>query len=158
MWLAHASLQPILYGIDAIPRGFLHFVDSEAPVADGQSSWEHLKVRDGWDCPSSATDDNAHLMVQCMESWFLADRETLAVFYGQGFNPNALPKQTNIEKIPKNDVNQGLDAATRYTKTKGKYHKTRHGFEILALIAPHKVRQVSEYADRLLVVLFQKCG
>jgi hypothetical protein len=64
-------------------------VDSEAPVADDRNSWTHLKMRDNWDCPDSATDDNAHLMVQSMESWFLADRKTLAKFYGQGFNPNA---------------------------------------------------------------------
>lgn len=131
-------------------------VDSEAPVADNQNSWTHLKQRDDWDCPFSANNDNAHLMVQCMESWFLADKDTLAEFYGQGFNLNVLPKQFNIENIPKNDVNQRLDAATRHTKTKGKYHKTRHGFDLLALIAPHKVRQASEHLDRLIVVLIKK--
>ncbi len=91
-----------------------------------------------------------------MESWFLADRKTLAKFYGQGFNPNALPKQANIEKIQKNDVNKGLDAATRHTKTKGKYHKTRHGFDLLAQIDPSKVRKASEYAENLCIVLRQK--
>ena len=131
-------------------------VDSEAPVTDDQGSWHHLKKRDHWDCPSSATDDNAHLMVQCMESWFLADKNTLADFYGQGFNLNALPKQLNIEKIPKDDVNQGLEAATRQTKTKGKYHKTRHGFDLLALISPDKVRQTSEHADKLIMILLEK--
>lgn len=131
-------------------------VDGEAPVADDHGSWTHLKVRDNWDCPPSATDDNAHLMVQCMESWFLAVQKTLAQFYGQGFNLNALPKQTNIEKIPKNDVTQGLEAATRHTKTKGKYHKTRHGFDILTQIEPHKVRQASEHAEQLVTVLLQK--
>ncbi|MEK8019832.1 MAG: DUF4276 family protein [Candidatus Parabeggiatoa sp.] len=131
-------------------------VDSEAPVADESNAWTHLKIRDNWDCPDSATDENAHLMVQCMESWFLADRTTLAKFYGQGFNLNALPKQTNIEKISKNDVNQGLDAATRHTKTKGKYHKTRHGFDLLSQIEPSRVRQVSEFAENLCIVLLQK--
>jgi hypothetical protein len=91
-----------------------------------------------------------------MESWFLADQKILAKFYGQGFNPNTLPKQANIEKIPKNDVNQGLDAATRHTKTKGKYHKTRHGFDLLAQIDPHKVRQASEFAENICIILIQK--
>jgi hypothetical protein len=131
-------------------------VDSEAPVIDNMNVWRHLKLRDNWDCPESATDENAHLMVQCMESWFLADKKTLATFYGQGFNPNALPKQANIEKIHKNDVNQGLDAATRQTKTKGKYHKTRHGFDLLAQIDPGKVCQASEFAETLCAVLRQK--
>ena len=31
-----------------------------------------------------ATDEQAHLMVQCMEAWFLADRETLAAVFGRG--------------------------------------------------------------------------
>jgi len=131
-------------------------VDSEAAVGDDRNAWTHLKMRDNWDCPDSAIEENAHLMVQCMESWFLADRKTLAKFYGQGFNSNALPKQANIEKIPKTDVNQGLDAATRYTKTKGKYHKTRHGFDLLAQIDPRKVRDVSEFAENLCLVLLQK--
>jgi hypothetical protein len=134
----------------------LLLVDSEAPVTDDQGSWAHLKRRDDWDCPASATDDHAHLMVQCMESWFLADQKTLAEFYGQGFNPNALPKQLNIELVPKNDVNHGLSAATRQTKTKGKYHQTRHGFDLLALIAPPQVRQASEHADHLCVVVLDK--
>jgi len=134
----------------------LLLVDSEAPVTDDQGSWKHLKLRDDWDCPASATDDNAHLMVQCMESWFLADQKNLAEFYGQGFNPNALPKQLNIELIPKNDVADGLEAATRHTKTKGKYHKTRHGFDLLALIAPHQVRHASEQAERLCVIVLDK--
>jgi hypothetical protein len=39
-------------------------VDSEGPVAT--KPWVHLKARDGWD-PGAATDDQAQLMVACME-------------------------------------------------------------------------------------------
>ena len=40
-------------------------VDSENPVADDAGPWKHLAGRDGWHMPDAATDENAHLMVQC---------------------------------------------------------------------------------------------
>jgi hypothetical protein len=54
-------------------------VDSEDPVQDGMAPWTHLAARegDGWSRPAAAVDDTAHLMVQCMEAWFLADKDTL---------------------------------------------------------------------------------
>ena len=42
-------------------------VDSEAPVSQA-SVWGHLLERDHWPRPVSATDDQVHLMAQCMES------------------------------------------------------------------------------------------
>ena len=59
-------------------------VDAEATVTS-QGPWQHLKVRDGWERPEGATDEQCHLMVQVMESWFLADADTLSSFYDQGF-------------------------------------------------------------------------
>lgn len=43
-------------------------------------------------------------MVQCMENWFMADKECLALFFGQGFNVNALPNNPNIEAILTTDI------------------------------------------------------
>lgn len=129
-------------------------VDSEDPVAEGNSRWSHLRMRvgDEWERPLDATDEQAQLMVQCMESWFLADLEALSTYYGQGFLVNSLPGQTNIEKIPKRDVEQALEHATRPTQ-KGSYHKTRHGFELLALIEPAKLRGASDHARMLFEAL-----
>ena len=59
-------------------------VDSEAAVAAGDSPWEHLKKRDKWTQPSVAADDSAQLMVQCMEAWFVADRQSLSAYFGRG--------------------------------------------------------------------------
>ena len=73
-------------------------VDSEEPVREA-GPWLHLKVRDGWDRPDGATDDQRHLMVEVMESWFLADREALGTFYGQGFRGTALPQNQHVEQI-----------------------------------------------------------
>jgi hypothetical protein len=52
-----------------------------------------------------------------MESWFLADRDTLERFFGQGFNSNALPaKGSEVEAQPKKLVYQMLAAATNNCK------------------------------------------
>jgi hypothetical protein len=128
-------------------------VDSEEAVLGGP--WPHLANRRGdhWNRPRGATDDQAHLMVQAMESWFLADRQVLIDYYGQGFLANALPRQANIEIVPKKDVFRALKNASRNTAKKGEYHKTRHGFDLLERIDPNRVRHASLHADRLFLVL-----
>lgn len=130
-------------------------VDAEAPVDPGQTVWTHLKQRDGWEPPQGATAENTHLMVQCMESWFLADPTELAQYFGQGFQTSALPRNPNIEAISKQDVFRALEAATRQTRTKGVYSKGGHSFAILARIDPAKVRGASVHAERLAVALLQ---
>jgi hypothetical protein len=128
-------------------------VDSEEAVVG--APWEHLAGRQGdeWQPPVRATDEQAHLMVQVMESWFLADRQALASYYGQGFTAGSLPGQPNIELISKQDVFNALKRASKNTKTKGEYHKTKHGFDLLELVDPVLVRAASAHADRLLTVL-----
>ena len=126
-------------------------VDAEGPVT-AKGAWQHLKERDGWNRPQGAKDSHGHLMVQVMESWFLADREALEAFYGQGYRPNALPSGQNVEQIPKQDVLDGLERAARDTK-KGSYKKGAQSFEILERLNPAKVRNESPYADRLIEAL-----
>lgn len=136
-------------------EGFLILlVDSEEPVPANVTNWVYLRTRrdDQWERPPGTRDDQAHLMVQCMESWFLADRETLSAYYNQGFLIDSLPGSANIEEIPRRDVAQSLDHATKPTQ-KGPYHKTRHGFELLANIDPAKVRAASTHARQLFEVL-----
>ncbi|HSA32167.1 MAG TPA: DUF4276 family protein [bacterium] len=129
-------------------------VDSEASVgASVKKSWIHLKGRENWSKPKGATDDMCHLMVQCIEAWFLADKQVLTNFFGQGFNPNALPKNADIEQIAKDDVYRGLERASAHCKTKAPYGKGEHSFKILAKIDPTKVRTASPWADRFLVEL-----
>ena len=132
-------------------------VDSEGPVADGSGTWLHLGTRDGWERPDGAEDENAHLMVQCMEAWFLADKDNLAAFFGQGFNRNALPSSQKIEDVAKRDVLEGLRRATRRCK-KGEYGKGRHSFDMLEQTDPAKVMNASPHARRLVEILRQKTG
>jgi hypothetical protein len=121
---------------------FALLVDSEEPVA-AVSPVQHLQSRDRWDF-SWVKNRQVFLMNQVMEGWLLADRERLAEFYDGGFVPNALPGSANsIEIIRKQDIEAGLKNATRNTRTKGEYHKTRHGFDLLASIDPIKVERAS---------------
>ena len=128
-------------------------VDSEGPVAENTGTWAYLKQLDGWDRPQGAADHSAHLMVQCMEAWFLADKDGLAKFFGRGFNANALPRNPDIEEVPKNDLLTGLKNATRRCRPKGEYSKGRHSFEILSKTDPVRVLDASPYAKRLVDTL-----
>ena len=136
-------------------------VDSEAPVhAQHQQRdpatwqpWQHLKQRqcDGWDKPDEVADTDCHLMVQCMESWFLADRETLKKFFGQGFKERSLPAAGNaVEEVSKTQVYQSLANATKDCKTKAQYGKGEHSFKLLAAVNPVTVTAASPWAARLL--------
>jgi hypothetical protein len=137
-------------------EGFLILlVDSEGPVDADNTSWAYLRTHDGWTRPSNVHNDQAHLMVQCMESWFLADREALHSYFDQGFLINSLPRRANVEEIAKRNVQRALDHATRRTM-KGRYHKTRHGFALLALVNPIKLRPASGRARRLFEVLEER--
>lgn len=58
---------------DTVP---MLLVDSEDPVT-APTAWGHLQARDGWECPANITDDQAQLMVTCMETWIMADRAAM---------------------------------------------------------------------------------
>lgn len=125
---------------------FLLLVDSEAMVT-AQDPWEHVRQRkgDGWEVPSGATAEHLHLMVQMMESWFLADADALARHFGKNFRREALPSRPDIEVILKKDVEAGLEAATKATSF-GAYRKDEPGtaeksFELLAEIDPKRLEQ-----------------
>ncbi len=126
-------------------------VDAEGPVT-AKTAWGHLQQSDGWTRPSGATDDQCHLMVQVMESWFLADKDGLQAYFGQGFRRQALPANPNVEQVLKQDVERGLDGATRRTR-KGRYNKGAHSFGILMRLDPAKVRKGSAFADRFVKAL-----
>ncbi len=132
----------------------LLLVDSEAPVQPqhqqtGQfDPWGHLQARDGWNQPANTDSEQAHLMVQCMEAWFLADRQCLQDFFGNSFQTKALPGNQNIEVIGKQQLFDALKNSTRHTQ-KGEYGKGSHSFKILENINPKLVFSASLWAKRL---------
>ena len=131
-------------------------VDSEAAVASGDSPWEHLRKCDNkWIQPSAAADNSAQLMVQCMEAWFVADRQSLGAYFGKDFNASALPpERDDVEAIAKRDLEPTLKQATK-SCSKGSYNKGRHSFELLEVLDPGKVMESSPHARRLIDALNQ---
>jgi hypothetical protein len=140
-------------------------VDSETAVAAPHQSglpdkwlpWGHLLQRDNWKKPAESHDTDCHLMVQVMESWFLADQATLQAFFNRGFNSKALPAAANpIEGVAKDTVYRALQKATKDCKTKDPYEKGEHSFALLTMIDPTKVTAASPWAKRFVEELKKK--
>jgi hypothetical protein len=128
----------------------LLLVDSETAVATGKTVWAHLKSRTGdkWDKPHGAKDDQAFVMVQIMESWFLADRQGLKSFFGKNFRERAIPRWPHLEDVPKQRVFDALDQATAGCGPK-RYAKGYLSFSLLAKISAAKVEAASPNAKAL---------
>ncbi len=123
-------------------------VDSEGPVNTGQSTWQHLQVREGWERPRGAGDDQAFLMVQIMETWFLADRNSLQRYFGAQFRKNALRQWPQLEEVPAETVLSALKQAT--ANCKKPYAKGKVSFELLARVDPALVEAACPQAEALL--------
>ena len=129
----------------------LLLVDSEVDVAAGHSAWRHLQARDGWDRPQGARDDQVFLMVQVMETWLVADRDTLRRFFGAQFRENTLRQWPDLEDVPKRDV---LDRLTRATAgCPRRYAKGEVSFELLERTDPANVEAKCPHARALLSCL-----
>ena len=120
-------------------------VDAEAEVTTDPR--EHLLRQDGWDL-RAAPEDAVHLMAQIMETWIVADPEALAAYYGRNFNVAKLPRRTNLEEEPKEQVLKALKEATRRTR-KGAYHKIKHGGAVLRQLDPARVQGRCRHCKRL---------
>jgi len=129
----------------------LLLVDSETTVQEGKTVWEHLESRPGdkWGKPEGAKDDQAFLMVQVMESWFLADREALKSFFGQCFRANAILPWQRLEDVPKQTVISALKKATAACGPEQRYAKGNMSFSLLAEISPGEVEKASPHAKAL---------
>lgn len=138
----------------------LLLVDSEEPVIDkhqtGDASewqpWHHLEGQQesSWSRPAHGSDMDCHLMVQCMESWIVADRKNLESYFGSALMANALPAPGRpVETVPKNELLQGLKVATAKCK-KGQYNKGKHSFDLLGETNPDRVAEASPWAKRFM--------
>ena len=126
----------------------LLLVDSEVPVAAEHSVWEHLYAHDCWTKPASVGDDDAFLMAQVMETWFLADRGATRAYFGPRFVESALRCWPDLEAVPKATV---FDALKRATAGCSKpYSKGKVSFALLAQVDPTRVEAVCPHAKALL--------
>jgi hypothetical protein len=122
----------------------LLLVDSEGPVAAGHSVWQHLKA----DRPTGSSDDQAFLMVQLMETWFLADQALLRSYFGSTLREHHFREWPNLEDVPKTTVLNALDFATAGCPKP--YSKGRVSYEILKNLNPTRVEEKCPHAKRLL--------
>ena len=109
-------------------------VDSEDPVKNICSTWDHLEKRDGWKRPESAEDEQVLFMTTCMETWIIADRQNLRSFFGSCLQESALPSLHNVENTDRHAVQKALTQATRTCKKS--YKKGKVSFELVQQINP----------------------
>ena len=95
-------------------------------------------------------------MVQCMETWCLADRDALKDFFGHEFQESALPSDTVLESRSKADVLNALSHATRDCGRDRQYSKGRRSFELVGNLDPAKLKSRLPHFQRLLDVLDAK--
>lgn len=110
------------------------WVDSEEPVADVEAPWAHLDVRDGWQSPVRADEEQVLLMTTCMETLLVADRAALRRHYGGRLREAALPPLHALEARDRKDVLDRLQRATE--DCSNAYKKGERSFRVLAEVDP----------------------
>jgi hypothetical protein len=126
----------------------LLLVDSEGPVAAGHTVWQHLKAQANWDRPDGAGDDRAFLMVQVMETWFLADYALLREYFGAALREQHLREWPALEVLSKDTVISALTRAT--TGCSKSYSKGKVSYELLARLNTQSVEAKCPHAKTLL--------
>ncbi|MBZ5606974.1 MAG: DUF4276 family protein [Acidobacteriia bacterium] len=96
----------------------------------------------------SARVNDVFWMVELMESWFLADPEALAAYYGQGFSTSAIGATQDVEQIPKAEVLNRLRQAISNTK-KRKYDKIGHAPHLLERLSAGRVKERARHCRTL---------
>jgi hypothetical protein len=118
-------------------------VDSEEPL--NRATWDHLQHRDGWHRPVGVEDDQAQLMVACMETWIMAGASVLRRLFGSCLHVNALFPPQAIETRPCREVLDRLEQATRDCGREKSYAKGRRSFQILAELDPAELRVLPSF-------------
>ncbi len=129
-------------------------IDSEDPVEDLKKTWDHLKTRDQWDKPEGVDDNQVLLMTTCMETWIVADRETLKSHYGHQLRENSLPPLHELEHRNRHEVHQKLVTATK--ECTNAYKKGKRSFELLGYLNPEVLAQHLPSFNRLKQILDEK--
>jgi len=128
----------------------LLLIDSEDPIKAGVDNWTHLESRKDNELqkPDNATDEHLFLMVQCMETWLIADMDALKKQFGKGLSIEPFKQWPNLEDVAKPTVQDALIRATHACKTG--YAKGTISFELLGKISPDKVSAACSHANRFI--------
>lgn len=117
-------------------------------VLEAHTAWQHLQSRDCWSRPRGARDDQAFLMVVAMETWFLADRELLKMYFGRELVESHFKRWPALEDVSKETVLNALRAAT--ARCSSPYKKGKVSFDLLAKLNPSRVETECPHAKELL--------
>ena len=97
-----STYDDFIFSVENSPQSFnFLLVDSDDAVAENESARAFLQKKyKKWKL-QKVKDEQCHLFVQIMESWFIAHVDALKEFYGQGFKESTIPKNKNVEMIEK---------------------------------------------------------
>ncbi len=150
------SGQPLGKNRASIP---ILLVDSEDTVDlqsefshGGATAWEHLQSRDGWPRPLGTDDDQAQMMVTCMETWILSDRKTLRKVFGAKLQISALLPVNDLEQRSRSDVLLSLENTTHNCDPDKAYSKGKRSFQVLAELDPGTLMSLPHF-ERLIQAL-----
>lgn len=130
-------------------------VDSEDVVV-AQSTWQHLHERDGWSIPRDVGEDQAQLMVTCMETWIMADPGAIRGFFGKGINNNSLISQVDLEARDRHQIQKALFSATKNCQKK--YKKGDRSFELLGTLDPEVLKLYLPHFRKFISTLMSICN
>jgi hypothetical protein len=122
-------------------------IDSEEVVVDITAAWEHLQnvqTVQKWVRPTEASDDQVLFMTTCMETWIVADRNTLTEHYGDDLQESALPPLADLEERPRHDIQDQLAHATR--NCTNAYEKGKRSFILLGKLSPTTLQKLPSFA------------
>lgn len=119
-------------------------IDSEEQPLDVEKTWDHLKVRDFWERPADASDDQVLFMTTCMETLIVADRVALQKHYGHKLQESALPPLNDLENRDRHEVHGKLVSATR--DCSNAYAKGTRSFEVLGVLNPSTLGSLPSFA------------
>ncbi len=82
-------------------------VDAEGPVADVGKPWDSLP----WKTPPGLSERHCYVIVQCVETWLIADLEAIARYYNRSrecFDKSKIPAWRDLEHISKVKVQSAI--------------------------------------------------
>ncbi|MCC7246947.1 MAG: DUF4276 family protein [Saprospiraceae bacterium] len=131
----------------------LLLIDSEKPLVKNESIWKQLS-KESMPPPEGAGEEHIFLMIQVMETWFLADIDALNLYFRPDFKATKIPKWNDLESVPKESVFKALEDATASCPKK-QYAKGKISFELLKAVSTKKVTEKCPSAARLIEHLKQ---